>query len=191
MNTSTMLHTFFKMSSFNAINDKRRLKAVLDCSDALSTGETLTLTGLGRGIKNTKTKVKHSIKRVCRLLGNSHLHSERIAVYRFIAQTLLKNIKYPLIIIDWSPVNRLDKQILRAVIPIGGRAFSIYEEIYPEKQLGTVGAHKDFLNKLASVIPGGITPIISTDAGYRVPWFKEVESKGWFWLGRLRGVVKL
>ncbi len=191
MNTSTMLHTFFKMSSFNAINDKRRLRAVLDCSDALSTGETLTLTGLGRGIKNTKTKVKHSIKRVCRLLGNSHLHSERIAVYRFIAQTLLKNIKYPLIIIDWSPVNRLDKQILRAVIPIGGRAFTIYEEIYPEKQLGTVGAHKDFLNKLASVMPSSITPIISTDAGYRVPWFKEVESKGWFWLGRLRGVVKL
>jgi hypothetical protein len=69
-------------------------------------------------------------------------------------------------------VNRLDKQILRAVIPIGGRAFTIYEEIYPEKQLGTVGAHKDFLNKLASVVPSGITPIISTDAGYRVPWFK-------------------
>ena len=147
MNTSTMLHTFFKMSSFNAINDKRRLRATLDCSDALSTGETLTLTGLGRGIKT----LKQSIKRVCRLLGNSHLHSDRIAVYRFIAQTLLKNIKHPLIIIDWSPVNRLDKQILRAVIPIGGRAFTIYEEIYPEKQLGTVGAHKNFLNKLASV----------------------------------------
>ncbi len=56
------------MSSFNAINDKRRLRAVLDCSDALSTGENLTLTGLGRGIKSTKTKVKHSIKRVCQLL---------------------------------------------------------------------------------------------------------------------------
>lgn len=163
MNTSTMLHTFFKMSSFNAINDKRRLRGVLDCSDALSTGETLTLTGF------TKTKVKHSIKRVCRLLGNRHLHSERIAVYRFITQTLLKNIKTPLIIIDWSPVNRLDKQILRAVILIAGRAFTIYEEIYPEKQLGTVGAHKNFLNKLASVTPGSITPIISTDSGYRVP----------------------
>ncbi len=49
------------MSSFNAINDKRRLRAVLGCNDAVSTGQTLTLTGLGRGIKNTKTKVKHSI----------------------------------------------------------------------------------------------------------------------------------
>jgi hypothetical protein len=111
MNTSTMLYTFFKMSSFNAINNKRRLRTALDCRYALSTSEKLTIAGLGRGIKNTKTKVKHNIKRVCRLLGNSHQHSEYIAVYRFIAQTLLNNIKYPLIIIDWSPVNRLDKQI--------------------------------------------------------------------------------
>ncbi|WP_083494194.1 IS4 family transposase [Colwellia sp. MT41] len=191
MNTSTMLHTFFKMSSFNAINDKRRIKAVLDCTDSLAMDETLTLTGLGRGIINTKAKVKNSIKRVCRLLGNENLHQERIGVYAAIAKVSLKNIKYPLIIIDWSPVNRLDKQILRAVIPIGGRAFTLYEEVYPEKQLGTVTAHKDFLNKLALVLPKNITPIISTDAGYRVPWFKEVEAQGWFWLGRLRGRVSL
>ncbi|ALO33283.1 hypothetical protein CMT41_00045 [Colwellia sp. MT41] len=184
-----MLHTFFKMSSFNAINDKRRIKAVLDCTDSLAMDETLTLTGLGRGIINTKAKVKNSIKRVCRLLGNENLHQERIGVYAAIAKVSLKNIKYPLIIIDWSPVNRLDKQILRAVIPIGGRAFTLYEEVYPEKQLGTVTAHKDFLNKLALVLPKNITPIISTDAGYRVPWFKEVEAQGWFWLGRLRGRV--
>ncbi|ALO33730.1 hypothetical protein CMT41_13670 [Colwellia sp. MT41] len=186
-----MLHTFFKMSSFNAINDKRRIKAVLDCTDSLAMDETLTLTGLGRGIINTKAKVKNSIKRVCRLLGNENLHQERIGVYAAIAKVSLKNIKYPLIIIDWSPVNRLDKQILRAVIPIGGRAFTLYEEVYPEKQLGTVTAHKDFLNKLALVLPKNITPIISTDAGYRVPWFKEVEAQGWFWLGRLRGRVSL
>lgn len=191
MNTSTMLHTFFKMSSFNAINDKRRIKAVLDCTDSLAMDETLTLTGLGRGIINTKAKVKNSIKRVCRLLGNENLHQERIGVYAAIAKVSLKNIKYPLIIIDWSPVNRLDKQILRAVIPIGGRAFTLYEEVYPEKQLGTVTAHKDFLNKLALVLPKNITPIILTDAGYRVPWFKEVEAQGWFWLGRLRGRVSL
>jgi hypothetical protein len=179
------------MSSFNAINDKRRIKAVLDCTDSLAMDETLTLTGLGRGIINTKAKVKNSIKRVCRLLGNENLHRERIGVYAAIAKVSLKHVKYPLIIIDWSPVNRLDKQILRAVIPIGGRAFTLYEEVYPEKQLGTVTAHKDFLNKLALVLPKNITPIISTDAGYRVPWFKEVEAQGWFWLGRLRGRVSL
>jgi len=191
MNTATMLHSFFRMSSFNAINDKRRIKAVLDCTDALSTNETLTLTGLGRGMTKTKTKVKHCIKRVCRLLGNENLHRERLGVYASIAKALLKGTKHPLIIIDWSPVNRLDKQIIRAVIPIGGRAFTIYEEVYLEKQLGTVSAHREFLGKLALIIPAGIMPIITTDAGYRVPWFKEVESKGWFWLGRLRGVVKL
>ena len=174
MNTSSILQTFFKMSSFNAINDKRRTKAVLDCTDALSINETLTLTGLGRAIR-TSAKVKHSIKRVCRLLGNTHLHSELQAVYAFIAQILLKNIKHPIIIVDWSPVNRLDKQILRAVIPIGGRAFTIYEEVYPEKQLATSSVHKAFLKQLATIIPEGVMPIITTDAGYRVSWFKYVE----------------
>jgi len=28
-----------------------------------------------------------------------------------------------------------------------------------------------------------------TDAGYRNPWFREVEKHGWFWLGRVRGDV--
>ena len=176
MNTATMLHSFFRMSSFNAINDKRRIKAVLDCTDALSTNDTLTLTGLGRGMIKTKTKVKHCIKRVCRLLGNENLHRERLGVYASIARALLKGTKYPLIIIDWSPVNRVDKQMLRASIPIGGRAFTIYEEVYLEKQLGTVSAHREFLGKLALIIPAGITPIITTDAGYRVPWFKEGEA---------------
>ena len=74
MNLSTILNTFFLMSAFSAIKDKRRITAVLDCINALNEKDTLTLTGLGRGIKNTKTKVKHCIKRVCRLLGNPHLH---------------------------------------------------------------------------------------------------------------------
>ncbi|AUI85498.1 hypothetical protein BS333_03370 [Vibrio azureus] len=50
------------MSAFSAIKDKRRITAVLDCINALNEKDTLTLTGLGRGMKNTKTKVKHCIK---------------------------------------------------------------------------------------------------------------------------------
>jgi 3-phosphoglycerate kinase len=46
------------MSAFSAIKDKRRITAVLDCINALNEKDTLTLTGLGRGMKNTKTKVK-------------------------------------------------------------------------------------------------------------------------------------
>ena len=175
------------MSAFHAIKDKRRVKAVLDCADALNENETLTLTGIGRGMKKSKAKVKHCIKRVCRLLGNRHLQRERAGVYGFVAGFLLKNIKYPIIIVDWSPVNHVDKQILRATIPIGGRAFTLYEEVHPESKLGSLSAHKAFIRRLAVMIPDGISPIVTTDAGFKVPWFKPVEQQGWYWLGRMRG----
>lgn len=121
------------MPSFNAINDKRRVKAVLDCTDSLAMDETLTLTGLG--IINTEAKVKNCIKRVCRLLGNDNLHRERIDVYAAIAKAVLKNIKKPLIIIDCSPVNKLDKQILRAVIPIGGERLLFMKKFISKSSL--------------------------------------------------------
>ena len=37
------------------------------------------------------------------------------------------------------------------------------------------------------MIPDGISPIVTTDAGFKVPWFKPVEQQGWYWLGRMRG----
>lgn len=191
MNISTMLHTLFEMSPSNPIKDKRRLKAVLACTDALCDREVLTLTGLGRGIKNTTTKVKHSIKQVCRLLGNPHLQQERIAVYGFIAHALLTKIQHPIIIVDWSPVVHVDKQLLRAVIPIGGRAFTVYEEVHPEKLLGSMSVYRKFIRRLSKLIPEGVPPIITTDAGFKVPWYKPVEEQGWFWLGRVRGNSKI
>lgn len=191
MNAATILHTFFEKSSFDAIKDKRRLKAVLDCTQALCQKETLTLTGLGRAMLETETKVKHSIKRVCRLLSNPFLYRERRGVYGFISAALLKNLQYPIIIIDWSPVNHTDKQILRATIPIGGRAFTLYEEVHPESKLGTLPVHKAFIRRLAAFVPEGVRPIVTTDAGFKVPWFKPVEQQGWYWLGRARGNTKI
>ncbi|WP_252360521.1 hypothetical protein, partial [Escherichia coli] len=38
---------------------------------------TLTLTELGRNLP-TKARTKHNIKRIDRLLGNRHLHKERL-----------------------------------------------------------------------------------------------------------------
>ena len=187
MNLASILHSFFLMSEFSAIKDKRRLNAVLDCTDALNESNTLTLTGVGRGMKRTQTRVKHSIKRVCRLLGNRHLQRERASVYAFVSHFLLRNIQHPIIIVDWSPVNHVDKQIIRATIPVGGRAFTLYEEVHPESQLASSKVHKAFIRRLAMMIPEGVLPIVTTDAGFKVPWFKPVEEQGWYWLGRVRG----
>lgn len=186
-----MLHTFFEMSPCLPIKDKRRLHAVITCSEALADRESLTLTGIGRGIKGTTAKVKHSIKRVCRLLGNTHLQGERASVYGFVAHALLTKVQHPIIIIDWSPVVHVDKQLLRAVIPIGGRSFTIYEEMHPEASLNSSTVHRNFIRRLSKIIPKEVIPIITTDAGFKVPWYKPVEAQGWFWLGRVRGNSKI
>jgi hypothetical protein len=47
------------------------------------------------------------------------------------------------------------------------------------------------LDKLEKVLPSGSVPIIVSDAGFRNTWFRQVEEKGWFWLGRVRGEVSV
>lgn len=56
----------------------KRLNTLITASEALFTGNTLTLTKLGRNISGD-AHAKHNIKRMDRLLGNHHLHGERIA----------------------------------------------------------------------------------------------------------------
>lgn len=186
MNVTNILQTFFAKSALTPINDRRRLRAVIDCANALNKREELTLTGLGRGMESS-AKIKHCIKRSCRLLGNPYLQRERVNVYRMLCAEFLKGLTHPLIIVDWSPVGHVDKQLLRASVPIGGRAFTLYEEVHPERLLGSVDVHHRFLKQLAEFVPEGCTPIISTDAGFKVPWFKPVEEQNWYWLGRVRG----
>lgn len=172
-------------SSF--IKDPRRKKALSAAVTSLVQREELTVTGLGRGLRNSKARCKHNIKRMDRLLSNPHLHAERISVYYGVAHWLLKQHKHPLIIVDWSPVNHVDFQILRASLPIGGRAFTLYEQVFPERDLASVKSHRSFITKLAAILPEGCKPVICTDAGFYTPWFTPVEEQGWYWLSRLRG----
>ena len=46
--------------------------------------------------------------------------------------------------------------------------------------------HQAFLRQLQAVLPVGCRPIIVTDAGFRTPWFQQVEALGWDWVGRIR-----
>ena len=187
MNASRILHTFLSKTDTPAIKDKRRRNAVLTCVDALHKKPTLSLTTLGREI-HTMAKQKHAIKRVCRLLGNAHLHRERPYVYQALCTHYLQGVTHPLIIIDWSPIGHADRQILRAALPVGGRSITLYEEVHPERRLASPQVHQRFLRQLHGLIPAHCIPIICTDAGFKTPWFKQVESLGWFWLGRMRGV---
>ena len=53
---------------------KMRLKALMAGVSSALTEHQVTVTGLGRNLKSySKTKTKHDIKRMDRLIGNQHL----------------------------------------------------------------------------------------------------------------------
>src|SRR5882672_2723955 len=172
------------------IGHATRAAALVLVGRALLTGGKLSLTHLGRNLGGT-AQVKHQIKAVDRLLGNQHLHGERDGIYRAIVRTLLLGNKRPVIIVDWSDFE-LGRQwlMLKAAVPVGGRAVALYERVFPFKRYNSPGAHREFLRALHSILPEGSRPIIVTDAGFRGPWFREVEKYGWDWVGRIRNKIK-
>lgn len=172
------------------IGHQARLDALLRVVKALLDGGKLALTHLGRH-REGSAFIKHHIKAVDRLLGNRHLHRERIDVYTEMAHTLLAHIARPLIVIDWADCE-LEREllILKAAAPVRGRAVTIYEEVHPIRRYNSPKTHRLFLARLKRVLPVHVRPIIVTDAGFRGPWFRAVESLGWDWIGRVRNAIK-
>ena len=189
-NTSTMklLSNLFTLDS--TILDPRITLSLFTAANSLIQGAELSLTSMGRSAGSLDNKIeKHSIKRTDRLLGNPRLHSARHLYYQRIAQ-LFTVTKQPLIHIDWSTVYNYNFVMLRAAISIQGRAITIYEEVHPEKKHMNQDVQTEFIAKLKSILPSNTQPIICTDAGFKVPWFKAIEAQGWYWLARTRGMVK-
>ncbi len=163
-----------------------RLKALLAAVDTACEGAPLTLTGLGRWLRSA-AKVKHAIKRMDRLLSNRHLHRERFELYAAQAALLLGGVTQPIIVVDWSKLSHDRRwQLLRASVPVGGRALTLYEEVHPLSKLGNRAVQRRFLARLKAIVPSGSVPILVTDAGFTVPWFQLVERQGWEWLGRVK-----
>jgi len=172
---------------------KVRQQALLIAVEAGVRHRRVSVTGLGRSLKSlSKTQTKHDIKRMDRLVGNNHLHRERIEIYMSYARQLIGDQRHPLLLVDWSAVaGRENFQVLRAAIPMGGRSLTIYEKTYPESELGHPKAHEELLRALNEILPSDCQPILVTDAGFQAPWFRAVEAMGWYWLGRVLGRVNL
>ena len=157
--------------------------ALLDC-------KTLTLTDLGRNLP-TQARTKHNIKRMDRLLGNRHLHRERLAVYRWHASFICAGNLMPIVLIDWSDIREQKRlMVLRASVSLQGRSVTLYEKAFPLSEQCSKAAHDQFLSELASILPDNTIPLIVSDAGFKVPWYKSVEEHGWYWLSRVRGKVQ-
>jgi len=147
---------------------------------ALVMGGKAALTQLGRN-RAGDAHVKHHIKAVDRLLGNRHLHSEWTRIYRAIAQTLLEKVRRPVLVVDWSDFECGGSRkwsMIQASVPVGGRAVVIYARAFPFKRYNSPSAHREFLLGLKAVLPNECNPILITDAGFRGPWFRAVETLG-------------
>jgi hypothetical protein len=162
-----------------------RARALLNATLALIAGRRLTLMDVARSWPGAE-RVRAPLKALDRLLGNRHLHAERERIYAGMARWLLRSPR-PVIVVDWSDLKRDGSWfLLRAAVPVGGRSLPILDMVFPAGQQGTPIAERLFLRTLRSLVPATTRPILVTDAGFRIPWFRAVEDLGWYWVGRLR-----
>lgn len=165
---------------------KARARRLLAAVEALVAGRRLTLTDLARSWPGA-VWVHAPLKALDRLLSNPHLRSVILPLSRAIAAWLLAGITRPLVLVDWADLKEDGRwAILRASVPVGGRALTLYEEIFPLKRMGQPRAQAAFLRNLWDVLPRTVIPIIVTDAGFRSDWFRAVRALGWDFIGRVR-----
>jgi hypothetical protein len=168
----------------------RRRHVLLQALQALIDGRRLTLTDLSRSWPDA-TFSHAPLKAVDRLLSNPHIHRSILPLSRAMSAWLLKGPS-PVLVVDWVDLRRDGCWCaLRAAMPVGGRTVTVYERIYPIKQINSPVAERAFLALLAQVVPEGVRPIVVTDAGFRSGWFRAVAGYGWDYIGRVRNNVKV
>jgi len=169
------------LDSMHAARSRRLLSAV----EALVQGRRLTLTDLARSWPGAEW-MHAPLKALDRLLSNVHLHQAIEPLQRAMAHWVLRHPR-PVLVVDWSDL-KSDKRwcLLRAAVPVGGRALTVYEQIFPQDRLGQPRAQREFLQELRQRLPAQVRPIVVTDAGFRSDWYRSVQALGWDFIGRLR-----
>ena len=115
--------------ALNTMHALRR-RALLCAVEATIRGRRLTLMDLARSWPGAE-RVRVPFKARDRLLGNRHLHAERMLLYTAMTRWLVRSPQ-PIIVIDWSDLKR-DRSWhgLRAAIPVGGRTLPILDMVFP------------------------------------------------------------
>jgi len=73
---------------------------------------------------------------------------------------------------------------------VKGRALPILEMPFEQKDCGSQKAHQKFLSQLKTMLPEDCQPIIVTDAGFRIPWFRMILKLKWNYVGRVRHSIQ-
>lgn len=167
-----------------------RSRVLMRAAEATIAGRRLILIDLARAWPGAQ-RIHAPLKALDRLLGNRHLHAERKRIHAAMVRWLVRS-EQPVIIVDWSDL-KADRSwhLLRATMPVGGRTLNVLDMVFPAGQQGSPQAEKQFLQRLAAVLPENVKPILVTDAGFRGPRFRAVGAMGWHGLGRLRNLTQL
>ncbi|WP_448547727.1 IS4 family transposase [Thalassotalea fusca] len=159
---------------------------MIACIKSLMYGADASVTSIGRGIQ-TNAYEKHNIKRADRLLSNQRLLSELPLIYKALCQWLGLISSEPIIHVDWSDLDPNKRHFLiRASLLFSGRSLTLYQEVHDLGSKEKPATHKVFLGTLAQMLGQDIKPTIVTDAGFKVPWFRQVLNLGWNYVGRVR-----
>lgn len=152
-----------------------RSRVLLHAVEALLAGRRLTLMDVARSWPGAE-RVRAPLKVFDRLLSNRHLHAEREQLYGGMARWLLRG-KHPIIVIDWSDL-KADRAwcLLRAAVPVGGRTLPVLDMVFPGDEAGSPAAERCFLQRLKEIVPTTATPILVTDAGFRMGWVRQSRS---------------
>ena len=170
---------------------RKRAAALMRVTTGLLCGGVGSLSGIALRLGGS-TRYKHRLKSVDRVLGNGALHDQRDELYRQVSGLWLKDVARILVVIDWSDLSRDQRwQWLRASVVVEGRSITLYEQAHPQQKLGNPQVHRDFLRRVAGILPAGCRPIVMTDAGFHAAWFKAVTEQGWEFIGRVRGRNRL
>jgi hypothetical protein len=181
MHVDKFLHKFL-----SSVIHKKRLTTLVLLTTGLLGARKLSVTQLGRAIPGINQE-RSGIRRSDRFIGNRLLHAERTGIYKKTIDLLIQGKQRPKLVVDWSPIPNTTMYLLRAGLVTQGRALTLYEEVYSEKQQNNPCIENAFLVTLSSLMPPNCRPIVLTDAGFHMPWFMQVVELGWDYVGRIRG----
>ncbi len=185
MNVQRMLADFLSFVTPQNIH-KTRMASLCASLQSLVTHGKCTVTAIGRGIQSSATE-KSCIKRADRLLSNEAFQSDIPLIYAALTKALVQT-KQPLILVDWSNADNKKRHfILRASLAVEGRSLTLQQEVKAMDDYNCPRVHQAFLLRLKASLPADCRPIVVTDAGFKVPWLKQIRKLGWHYIARVRG----
>ncbi len=170
------------------MHKKTRTSLISQVKTLISGRACLSLTSLGQN-RLGKAKVRHKIKMVWRFLKNPRITESLPEIYSSLVRDILSDLNELVIAVDWSGCCGKENQLLRASLLFEGRSIVLYNEIHPVENSANAEVHEQFLKCLKGIIPVGKKVTITTDAGFKTSWFQSVSKQGWFYVGRVRGLI--